>query len=520
MEKVDILVIGSGIAGLSFSLEAATSFPDKKILLVSKGKIQNSNSFHAQGGIAAVWDSLNDNFEKHISDTLIAGAGLCNPEVVQMVVKEAPEMIRKLINWGVHFDKEEQGELSLRKEGGHSARRIMHIKDRTGAFIIDQLFERLKQLPNVKVQEEWAAIDLLIRKERSDINETFCIGALFFDLNDHRIIKVPSAVTLLATGGAGQIYQNTTNPIQATGDGIALASRAGAEIENMEFVQFHPTALYEPGENPAFLITEALRGAGAVLRNSNGESFMLRYDDRGSLAPRDVVARAIHQEMIETEQPFVYLDATIIKEEEFLCHFPTIYRKCSSLGIDPLQDYIPVTPAAHYFCGGVKVNKHAETSLQNLFAVGECASTGLHGANRLASNSLLEALVFASRAKRYLQRHLYRFDNREAELIKNFTSFKCEKWSEVENHKERVKSLMNEYCYIVRKPSELKCLVTEITKILKDLDLIKKEEPFNPQVHEVSNMATVALLVAKGAMNRKLSVGSHCLIYKYDEAFI
>ncbi len=400
MEKrFDFLVIGSGIAGLSVALKAAQS---SSVCVITKSKLDNTSTTYAQGGIASV-TSLSDNFEKHYNDTLIAGSYLNNIETVKIVVKEGPKRVKELIEWGASFDKAKDGSYSLHREGGHSESRILHHKDNTGSEIQQTLIEQLKKHPNIEVFEHHFAIDLITqhhlgKKVKRSNTDTECYGAYVLDKNNKEIHTFLAKATILATGGCGNVYLNTTNPDVITGDGIAMAYRAKAMVENMEFTQFHPTALYNTKDTQTFLITEALRGAGAVLRNIKGEKFMQRYDERGSLAPRDIVARAIDSEMKSLGSEHVYLDATKIDNNFLKTQYPNIYKKCLSIGIDATKDYIPVVPSAHYLCGGIKVNHNSETSIHRLYAVGEASSTGLHGANRLASNSLLEAIVFAHRA--------------------------------------------------------------------------------------------------------------------------
>jgi L-aspartate oxidase len=353
--------------------------------------------------VAVVNDLENDSFEKHIEDTLIAGDGLCDPEVVEIVVKEGPASIQELIDWGARFDKDAEGDYKLGREGGHSEFRILHHKDVTGKEMERALLDAVKKAPNITLLNHVFVIDVitqhhlgyLVTKSTPDI---CCYGVYVLNATTNRIEKVLSKITLLATGGNGQVYSTTTNPYIATGDGIAMVYRAKGRIENMEFIQFHPTALYEAGKRgQAFLITEAVRGDGGILRNIHGEAFMERYDARKDLAPRDIVARAIDNEMKINGTEHVYLDCRHMDGEKFRDHFPNIYEKCLSVGIDVAKDMIPVSPAAHYSCGGIKTDEWGRSSINNLYACGECASTGLHGANRLASNSLLEAMVFAHR---------------------------------------------------------------------------------------------------------------------------
>ncbi|HSC39447.1 MAG TPA: L-aspartate oxidase, partial [Chitinophagaceae bacterium] len=404
MLQTDFLVVGSGIAGLTYALKVAKACPDKQVTVITKAAADETNTKYAQGGIAGVTDFENDSFEKHIQDTLIAGDGLCNEQIVEIVVKEGVERIRELIEWGAQFDREADGDYALGKEGGHSVNRILHHKDVTGREMERALLETVQHQKNIQIIKHCFVIDLLtqhhlgylITKATPDIQ---CYGVYALNLQTNHIEKILAKITLLATGGNGQIYRTTTNPSIATGDGVSMVYRAKGRIENMEFIQFHPTALYEPGvRGQAFLITEAVRGDGGILRNKNGEAFMERYDERRDLAPRDIVARAIDSEMKITGTEHVYLDCRHMDKEKFLHHFPTINEKCLSMGIDVTKQMIPVAPAAHYSCGGIKTDAWGRTSIRHLYAAGECASTGLHGANRLASNSLLEAMVFGHRA--------------------------------------------------------------------------------------------------------------------------
>ncbi|HNK29551.1 MAG TPA: L-aspartate oxidase, partial [Ferruginibacter sp.] len=393
--QTDFLVIGSGIAGLTYALKVAEACPDKTITILTKTQSDETNTKYAQGGIAGVMDPEQDSFEKHIEDTLVAGDGLCNRRVVEIVVKEGVQRIEEIISWGAQFDKESDGDYKLGKEGGHSEYRILHHKDVTGREMERALLAAIAKRPNIRLISHCFVIDIitqhhlgyLVTKSTPDIE---CYGVYVLNLVSNKIEKILAKITLLATGGNGQVYRSTTNPAIATGDGVAMVYRAKGRIENMEFIQFHPTALYEPGiRGQNFLITEAVRGDGGILRNHAGEAFMEKYDKRKDLAPRDIVARAIDNEMKVAGTEHVFLDCRHFSREKFVEHFPNIYAKCLSIGIDITQHMIPVTPAAHYSCGGIKTDEHGRTSIKHLYAAGECASTGLHGANRLASNSLL-----------------------------------------------------------------------------------------------------------------------------------
>ena len=413
VKEYDYLVIGSGIAGMSFALKVAHT---GRVALVCKTKLQEANTALAQGGVASVTNLAVDNFDKHIEDTMIAGDWLSDSDAVKKVVTEAPEQINELIRWGVDFDKNEDGEFDLHREGGHSEFRILHHKDNTGFEIQESLIEAVKKSPNIDIYEDHFAIEIITQHHLGKIvtrrtQDITCYGAYVLNPKG-KVDTFLARVTLMATGGVGAVYKTTTNPLIATGDGIAMVYRAKGTVQDMEFVQFHPTALYHPGDRPSFLITEAMRGYGAVLRNLKGEEFMHRYDPRLSLAPRDIVARAIDSEMKFLGDDHVYLDVTHKDPEETKKHFPNIYQKCLSLGIDITKDYIPVAPAAHYLCGGIKVDTNGESSIKRLYAVGECSCTGLHGGNRLASNSLIEAVVYADAAAKHSMEHIKHYSFR------------------------------------------------------------------------------------------------------------
>lgn len=387
--QTDVLIIGSGIAGLAFAIKLAERKPQSEIVLVTKADRFESNTKYAQGGIAAVMDNLHSSFESHIDDTLKAGKGFSNMQTVRMVVEKAPKRLQELIAWGTPFDKTTDGNWDYSLEGGHSVARILHHKDQTGLALEKALLQQLTRFKNIRFQTELFATDLLIQDKH-------CYGALFLDKNE-QTFSISSKITYLATGGSGQVFSKTTNPIIATGDGLAMASRAGAVIDKMAFYQFHPTALVTPN-NPVFLITEALRGFGAYLINHKGERFVFKHHPQGELATRDIISEVIFKEMQKTGHNHVWLDCRHLDRKELLSHFPNIILQCKEQGINLFNELIPVAPAAHYQCGGIKVNNQGKTSVKALYANGECASTGLHGANRLASNSLLEAVVFAHEA--------------------------------------------------------------------------------------------------------------------------
>lgn len=516
--QTDFLIIGSGVAGLSYALKVADHFPEKKILLITKAQADETNTKYAQGGIAGVWDELKDSYEKHIDDTLIAGDGLCNEHIVDIVVKEGPERIRKIIDYGANFDKDEKGEYSLGKEGGHSERRILHHKDVTGKEIERTLLQRVQQLKNIELIHHCFVLDIitqhhlgfLVTKASPDIK---CFGVYALNLHTNEIEKILSRITLFATGGCGQAYRTTTNPKIATGDGVAMAYRAKGKIENMEFIQFHPTALYEPGVSPSFLITEAVRGDGGILRNKQGEGFMEKYDARRDLAPRDIVARAIDNEMKISGTEYVYLDCRHFDKEKFIHHFPNIYERCLSIGIDVMKQMIPVAPAAHYSCGGIKTDEWARTSIENLYACGECASTGLHGSNRLASNSLLEAMVFAQRAYlNVVEKVESEKKSADYELIPDWNAQGTSEPKEMILITQSLKELqliMSDYVGIVRNDARLQRAMKRLDLLFDETEALYKSTKVSPQLCELRNLITVAYLIVKGAQFRKESRGLH-----------
>jgi len=512
MRNVDFLIVGSGIAGLSFALKAAKH---GKVLIVTKSNEDESNTKYAQGGVAVVVDKQEDSFEKHISDTLIAGDGLCNPEVVDLVVREGPERINEIIAYGTQFDKTKTGIYDLAKEGGHSEHRVLHYKDITGFEIERSLLEEIHENPNIEILTHYFAVDLItqhhiggfVNKKSENIE---CYGIYALNTANGQIEKIPAKITLMAAGGAGHIYASTTNPTIATGDGIAMAYRAKAKVRNMEFIQFHPTALYNPGEYPSFLISEAVRGFGGVLKRKDGVEFMYEYDERGSLAPRDIVARAIDNEMKKSGDDFVYLDITHRKKEDILNHFPNIYAKCLSIGIDMTKDRIPVTPACHYMCGGVMVDANGQTSINRLFACGEVTSTGLHGANRLASNSLLEALVYAHRI--YLTTKEILNDFTIPDNIPDWndtnTTLSNEDILVIHNVREMQK-MMSDYVGIVRSDFRLDRAMRRLGLLYEETEDFYKKTKLSVKLCELRNLIQVSYIVIKSAMLRKESRGLH-----------
>lgn len=514
MLKTDFLVIGSGIAGLSFAVKAALALPGRSVTVVTKDSLIESNTRYAQGGIAVVTDFLNDDFEKHKNDTLIAGDGLCDEEIVRIVVEEGPDRLREIIDMGVQFDKDPDGEYQLGMEGAHSAKRILHHQDMTGFEIQSSLVNKIRSLDNVEILEHHFAVDLITQHHFGETvahgrNDIRCFGSYIMDLKSKRVKKVSAGATILASGGAGQVYDLTTNPPVATGDGVAMANRARAEIRHMQFIQFHPTALYGSKGGRAFLISEAVRGFGAILKTADGKPFMKKYDERGSLASRDIVARAIDTEMKVRGKEYVYLDCRNLDIGTFKTQFPTIYNTCKKYGIDVAKDMIPVAPAAHYMCGGVKTDEWGRSSIKRLYCCGEVAQTGLHGANRLASNSLLEALVFADRCFRDLKLNV------ENLVIKDeIPDWKTEgttepkEWVLINHNREEVKRLMNNYIGIVRSNERLQRSEKRLRVIHDETEELYKTATLSPQLGELRNMINVSWLIIRQSMEQKENRGT------------
>jgi len=510
-KKFDFLVIGSGIAGLSFALKVAEQ---GSVCIITKNSLTETTTEYAQGGISSVTYHP-DNFEKHIKDTLTAGAGLCNPEVVKMVVTNAPEQINQLLKWGTNFDKTDEGKFDLHREGGHSEFRILHHKDNTGFEIQRALSTAAKSHPNITILENHFAVEIitqhhlgeLVNKWRKDIE---CYGAYVLNKNTNRVEAILARITTMATGGVGAVYQTTTNPPIATGDGISMVYRAKGTIENMEFIQFHPTSLYNPKERPSFLITEAIRGFGGILRRKDGQKFMHRYDERENLAPRDIVARAIDNELKATGDEFLFLDVTHKESNKIKEHFPNIYQKCLSLGIDITKDMIPVVPAAHYSCGGIKVDMNGCSSISRLYATGECTSTGMHGANRLASNSLLESVVYADVSAKDALKNFKKYNFRE-----NIPEWNDEGTSQPEEmvlitqNKKELEQIMSYYVGIVRSNIRLKRALDRLEIIYRETEQLYQKSIVSQQLCELRNIIQTGYLIIKMASNRKESRGLH-----------
>ena len=509
--KYDYLVIGSGIAGMSFALKVASK---GSVALICKTSLHEANTALAQGGVASVTNLEVDDFEKHIEDTMIAGDYLSDPEAVRKVVTEAPEQIRQLIDWGVDFDRKEDGNFDLHREGGHSEFRILHHADNTGYEIQESLIKAVENHPGIDVYENHFAIEIItqhhlgkfVTRRTPDIT---CYGAYVLSPTGE-VDTFLSKVTLMATGGVGAVYMTTTNPLVATGDGIAMVYRAKGTVKDMEFIQFHPTALFHPGDRPSFLITEAMRGYGAVLRNLKGEEFMHKYDPRLSLAPRDIVARAIDSEMKQNGDDHVYLDVTHKDPEETKKHFPNIYRKCLELGIDITKDYIPVAPAAHYLCGGIKVDGNGESSIKRLYAVGECSCTGLHGGNRLASNSLIEAVVYADAAAKHASEHAPLYDWREDVPQWNDEGTRHpEEMVLITQSIKEVNQIMGTYVGIVRSNLRLDRAWNRLDILYEETERLFKESKASREICELRNIINVGYLIMLQAKERKESRGLH-----------
>jgi len=515
-KSCDLLIIGSGLAGLVCALKSAHL---GSVFIISKSKLQSSNSSMAQGGIASV-TSPNDSFETHVNDTLKAGAGLCRRETVEAVVKSAPEQIKQLVKWGVIFDTKPKNKNSfaLTREGGHSENRILHIGDHTGLDIHSKLLHQALQHPNITIIDDHLAVDLILSQhiEPYDLHTKHCIGAYFLNKANNNVYPILSKATVLATGGAGKVYLYTSNWSGSTGDGIAIAYRAGARVANLEFMQFHPTCLYHPHAKN-FLISEALRGEGAELINSKGQAFMKSYHPLGSLAPRDIVARSIDNEIKKTGADCVYLDISHKSEDELKERFPKIYKTCAELGILIDQQPIPVVPAAHYLCGGILTNLEAETDIPALFAVGETACTGLHGANRLASNSLLECIHFSSQVSDQLDKNWSHFkDNSRYEVPQWHLHEKSDsdELIVVSHMWDEIRRLMWNYVGIVRTDLRLKRAQNRLENIKKEITDFYSQFKTHSDIVELRNIALVADLTIKSALNRKESRGIH---YNLDQ---
>lgn len=506
----DFLVIGSGIAGLAFALQASRH---GTVAIVTKREVTESATNYAQGGIASVF-SQDDTFDAHVEDTLVAGAGICHEDVVRMVVEEGPEVIRNLIEWGVQFTR--SGEVfDLTREGGHSQRRILHADDVTGREIERALVAAARENSNIRIYEHHIAIDLITEAKvtRRRVTPNRCLGAHVLGIEDNVVRTFTAKITLLATGGAGKVYLYTCNPDVATGDGVAMAYRAGATIANMEFMQFHPTTLYHPHAK-SFLISEAVRGEGAILRRRDGTAFMEKYHKLKDLAPRDIVARAIDNEMKTHGEDCVFLDITHKEPDYVRNRFPNIYQTCMEFGLDMTKEPLPVVPAAHYLCGGVAVDANGETDIRYLYAIGEAAFTGLHGANRLASNSLLEAAVYAGRAYQHAVEEL-RKNHFEFPVIPEWdsgTATDSDEMVVVSQNWDEIRRFMWNYVGIVRSDKRLERALRRIRLIQEEIEDYYWNFTVTSDLIELRNIATVAELIVKCALQRKESRGLHYTI--------
>ncbi len=506
-QDTDFLVIGTGIAGLIYALEVSKF---GKVLLITKTEMFHSATSLAQGGIASVSDR-SDSFDSHIKDTLQAGAGLCNTQIVDLCVHSAPLAIEQLIQHGVHFSKGSDSEkYHLTREGGHSHHRIYHFEDLTGKEISSRLIEAAKENENIEIREHLYAIDLITAKKiKKNIFPDECVGCYALDLKTNTIVTIRSKITFLATGGVGKVYQYTSNPDIATGDGIAMAYRSGVPIVNMEFIQFHPTCLYHP-QAKSFLISEALRGEGGILRSQNGEAFMDTVHPLKSLAPRDIVARAIDEQMKKTASPHVYLDMTHLQKDFLLERFPAIYQKCFEVGIDMAKDMIPVVPAAHYMCGGIQIDHDGATPLARLYAGGECAHTGLHGANRLASNSLLESVVFATRSALHGSKILPAIN--QCDSVPAWDTGKAVSADEMillTHNWDEIRKTMWDYVGIKRSDIRLERAKNRFHLIQSETQKYYWDFYITKELLELKNLITTAGIIIYSAIQRRESRGLH-----------
>ena len=527
IHKFDFLIIGGGIAGLTYALSVANR-EKGRVALICKTSLNETNTAKAQGGIASVTNLTVDNYEKHINDTMVAGDNISDPLAVRQVVCNAPSAIQTLVDWGVNFDKHQDGTYDLHREGGHSDFRILHHADDTGFEIQRGLMDAVRANSNITVFENHYAVEIItqhhlgkkVTRRTPDIE---CYGAYVLNPDTQKVDTFLSKVTLMATGGVGAVYAMTSNPVIATGDGIAMVYRAKGTVRDMEFVQFHPTVLYNPSEtHPAFLITEAMRGYGGVLRLPDGQEFMQKYDERLSLAPRDIVARAIDHEMKIHGLNHVCLDLTHKDAEETKRHFPHIYEKCMSVGIDITKDYIPVCPSAHYMCGGIKVDLNGESSIHRLYAVGECSCTGLHGGNRLASNSLIEAAVYAKSAAAHSLEMIDKYDfNTDVPEWNDEGTMTNEEHVLITQSVREVGEIMSNYVGIVRSDLRLKRAWDRLDLLYEETENLFKRVKATKDICELRNMINVGYLITRQAIERKESRGLHYTVdypkHAYDK---
>lgn len=500
----DVLVIGTGISGLTYAIKLAEEAPETNITLICKDKLEEGNTRYAQGGIAVVSNFKKDTFEKHIEDTYAAGDKAGDRGVIEFVIKEGNDRLQELIEWGTQFDRNNKKTLDLTKEGGHSEKRIVHYKDHSGAEIQRALIEKVKDFENIQYFENHILVDLITDHHTGSKNNR-CYGAYIISTVDEEIIKITAKITVLSTGGVGQIYAFTTNPFGATGDGLGAAYRAKVKLEKLPFIQFHPTALFPKVEGETFLITEALRGEGALLKNLSGEQFMGKYHPLKELAPRDIVARSIIREMLSQQESNVHLDATGIDQTSLLSHFPTIVDTCRSIGIDPVTSPIPVVPAAHYSCGGIAVDEHSKTTLDGLFAIGECSHTGLHGANRLASNSLLESIVFSHRAALSSAQELNKI-SLTSTFYTSIPDWKGQHFSKDNEQeitlklREQLKKTMSDQVGIFKTNKGLLAAQNTIKELYFEVVDLYNSNKLSPQICELRNMVSVAYVLVNQSL--------------------
>lgn len=524
--QYDFLIIGAGIAGMSYALKVAQA-QKGKVCIICKTTLDEANTKFAQGGVASVTNLEVDNFEKHIDDTMVAGDYISDRAAVEQVVKMAPGQIEQMVQWGTNFDRKDDGNFDLHREGGHSEFRILHHADDTGAEIQRSLMAAVRANPYIDVKENHFAVEIITQhhlgaRVTRRTPYIYCYGAYILN-PQQQVDTYLSKVTVMCTGGCGAVYNNTTNPIIATGDGEAMVYRAKGTVKDMEFVQFHPTSLYHPGEtHPAYLITEAMRGYGGILRLPDGEAFMKHYDERGSLAPRDIVARAIDNEMKKNGLSHVFLDVTHKDPEQTKEHFPNIYRKCLSIGIDITKEMIPVRPAAHYMCGGIKVDLNGCSSIERLYALGECSCTGLHGGNRLASNSLIEAIVYAETAARHSLDHFDEYDfNKKVPEWNDEGTLTNEEHVLITQANKEVGEIMSNYVGIVRSDLRLKRAWDRLDMLYEETENLFKRVKISRDLCELRNMINTGYLITRMAIERKESRGLHYTIdypvHAYDK---
>lgn len=517
MIKADVLVIGSGISGLSYAIKVSEKMPEAQITIVTKADEDESNTKYAQGGLAVVTDFDKDNFQKHIDDTMRAGDGENKRDVVEMVIKEGPARFQELVDWGTRFDMEKDGDFKLGREGGHTENRIVHHKDITGAEIERALLETVKRSKNIEMLAHHYVVDLITQHhvpgKELNTDDISCYGAYILDEKNKKIKKITAKITLVATGGAGHVYKNTTNPVIATGDGIAFVHRARGRVSNMQYYQFHPTALYSKRDGMLFLISEAVRGDGAKLRTKDGEKFMQKYDEREELASRDIVARAIDNELKISGDDYVGLDCREMDQEKFKEHFPNIYQKCLNEGIDPFKQLIPVVPACHYLMGGIDIDMDGQSSIKNLFAVGECTNSGLHGANRLASNSLLEGVVFGHNAAlktvELLRINEFNFDDLKAVPEWNEEGMKMmDEMVLVSYLRRQLQEMMSDLVSIVRSNERLELARKKQREIYEAVTELYNYSIMSPQLSELRNLVNISYLIIKHSLAMKENKGA------------